>query len=232
MTQTPNSRRQRVKQALQRTLDRSNIGAKATALAARTLHASAPLTVAMAERLGDMVDATSSRVLATDEAAAQLAYFVESIAADVPRERVLAAVLEHNLLLDGTVLKLIRPLLRADSTTPFDADLGAHLDPADLDRGRSTLITLLETLVHLRDDAPVERMVDPDLDPVSRLHGLATLAPDLPLDALYPLLSGDRPPQDVARFVMTSYSLFLQTFLLRSTMRLVPQVVNNRLLET
>jgi hypothetical protein len=171
------------------------------------------LVAQLGERVGDLVDAASTRILESDEAASQLAFFVESIAVEVEREAVLALVLKRNLLLDGTVLGLISPVLSGER------ELG--LDPAKLEKAVSTLATLLHELACLRDDAP---QPPADLLPYERLEALAERAPDLPTDALAPYLRLELADEEIGTFVLTSYSLFLQTFLLRSTVQMAAKL--------
>ena len=173
-------------------------------------------------RVTDLVDATSSRVLAGDDAAWQLAFLAEAIAATVPREQVVAAVLRRNLLLDGTFLALLRPML--------DGGAAPAMDPARLTEARETLVGLLEDLAALRHNPGAARAQAPTtLD--QRLDALADIAGDLPTDDLRPFLVGARSDEDVASFILGSYSLFLQTFLLRSTLRMVPNLLRNPQLE-
>lgn len=206
---------------VRRALDRARVAERSADLAQRVFARSAPLATVALDRLGEAVDAMSSRALATDDGASQLAFLVETIAAEHPREEVLAAVLQHNLLLDGTFLSIMRPALAGGDAL--------DLSPATLERARLTVLTLIEALVALRE--PEADRADASQDPLSdRLTRLADRADDLPLDALLPILAGERPDDEVAHFIVRSYSLFLQTFLLRSTVRLAPDVLGGRLL--
>lgn len=175
----------------------------------RTLASGAPMVAQLTERIGDVVDAASTRLLASDGAASQLAFFVESIATDVDREAVVALVLRRNLLLDGTMLSIIGPILGGSSEL--------SLDDTKLEAAADTLSLLLQELVCLRDgiEAP---------DGGDRVRWLEEHAPDLPTDELAPYLRLERLPEDVASFVLSSYSLFLQTFLLRSTLRMAARL--------
>ena len=179
----------------------------------RAFESGAPLVIQMTGRVGDFVDAASTRLLATDEAASQLAYFVESIAAEVEREEVVSIVLRRNLLLDGTVLSMITPLLSGERTIA--------IEPDRLAQAATTLTTLLQELVCLRDgcEGPGAAATTKE-----RLEWLEHQAPDLPTDALEPYLRLQRDPEEVGAFVLSSYSLFLQTFLLRSTVRMAAKL--------
>lgn len=183
-----------------------------TRASARAFESGGPLVAQMTGRVGDMVDAASTRLLATDEAASQLAYFVELIAAEVEREEVVSVVLRRNLLLDGTVLGLISPLLSGERAI--------GVDPARLAQASETLTFLLQELVTLRSGTPGPT----DATTSERLEWLEEHAPDLPTDALAPFLKMERDPEEVAAFVLSSYSLFLQTFLLRSTVRMAAKL--------
>lgn len=187
----------------------------------RAFDASGPLVAQLGERVGDLVDAASTRMLESDEAASQLAFFVESIATEVEREAVLALVLKRNLLLDGTVLSLIAPVLNGDRELGIDAD--------KLEKAVGTLATLLHELACLRDDAPAPPA---GLRPDQHLEALADRAPDLPTDALAPYLRRELADDEIGAFVLTSYSLFLQTFLLRSTVQMAAKLATPLLPET
>lgn len=204
-----------------RAAERVGLDEAAARLGGALTAAGTPLALAVGARIGDLVDAASSRLLSDDDAAAELAFAVESIADQVGRDVALGAVLKHNLLLDGTFLGLVSPLLSGQS------EIAA--DPARLRGARATLVTLLEALVRLRDDDDPEQPVPPDDDRIeARFEALRAAAPDLPLDAVAPYLCGHRTDDDTAAFVLGSYSLFLQTFLLRSTVKLVPEVLARR----
>ena len=90
---------------------------------------------ALAVRASDAVDDLASRLLAEDEAAAQLAYLVELATAAHGQEAVLAVVLRRNLWLNGTFLKMSEPMLRGREEVVFDAET--------LAAGRLTLLHLL-----------------------------------------------------------------------------------------
>lgn len=187
----------------------------------RAFDAGGPLVSQFGERVGDLVDAASTRLLESDEAASQLAFFVESIAAEVDREAVLALVLKRNLLLDGTVLGLISPVLSGERELGIDSD--------KLESAVGTLATLLHELACLRDDAPPPPA---GLLAFQHLEALADRAPDLPTDALAPYLKLELADEEIGTFVLTSYSLFLQTFLLRSTVQMAAKLATPLLPET
>lgn len=203
---------------MRKALDRVEPERTALRLASRVAGAGAPLAVGIGARLGDMVDATSTRLLSGDDAAAQLAFAVETIAERVGREEVMALVLRHNLLLDGTFLAMISPVLSGG------AEIAA--DPDRLRQARGTLVTLLESLVAAASgrELPTAPPTD-DAGIAERVDALGHDAPELPLDAVRPYLRGERPPEETAQFVLGSYSLFLQTFLLRSTVKMVPALM-------
>lgn len=169
----------------------------------------------LGERAGDAIDLLASRMLARDAAAAQLAFLVERAVNERGREAVLRIVLRRNLLLDGTFLQMLEPLLAG-------GDAPALPRPV-LDRGRQTLTTLLVEVVD-PDAAPVEATRE-DLERFANAH------PDAPLQDLVPALSGELDDEDLAGFVFGSYALFLQTFLLRSTVRMMPELVSSPALD-
>jgi len=175
----------------------------------------APLATRAASRAGAWVDAAASRALAGDEAASQLAYVVEVLASEAGREATIARVLEHNLFLDGTFLAMVRPLLRGE-TEPT-------ISQADVAKAQRTLATLLESLVGAATPS-FTPCVDAD-DVAARARTLAEARPDLPLDALAPFLAGGADDDQVARFVLASYTRFLQTFLARSVVHGLPAAV-------
>lgn len=213
------SHRGRVRRALAETR-RSAVGAVRAGLrraGRRTLSEGAPMMAELTSRVGDVIDAASTRLLAADEAASQLAFFVESIASEVDRQSVVGLVLRRNLLLDGTILSMIGPMLGGGSQLTLDDNkLAAAAD---------TLGLLLQELVCLRDGGDVPTDGD-------RIGWLSDNAPDLPTDALAPYLRLERPKTEVASFVLSSYSLFLQTFLLRSSLRMAAELGNSSLPDT
>lgn len=169
---------------------------------------------ALAVRASDAVDDLASRLLAEDEAAAQLAYLVELATAAHGQEAVLAVVLRRNLWLNGTFLKMIEPMLRGREEVVFDAET--------LAAGRLTLLQLLVELM-----APDAEEPAPD-DDAACWALLVAHEPALPLDRLEPYLAGTPEPPALAAFLVGSYTLFLQTFLLRTTVRALPQLAGER----
>lgn len=169
---------------------------------------------ALAVRASDAVDDLASRLLAEDEAAAQLAYLVELATAAHGHEAVLAVVLRRNLWLDGTFLKMIEPMLRGRETFAFE--------PETLASGRRTLLQLL---VELMDPDATEPAPNDD---DACWAALVRHEPALPLDRLAPYLHGEVERQALAAFLVGSYTLFLQTFLLRTTVRALPQLASER----
>jgi hypothetical protein len=95
------------------------------------------------------------------------------------------------------------------------------VDPARLADASSTLTILLQELVCLRNgcEGPGGQATT-----CERLTWLDEVAPDLPTDALAPYLRMERNPEEVGAFILSSYSLFLQTFLLRSTVRMAAKL--------
>ncbi|MCB9507265.1 MAG: hypothetical protein H6698_08995 [Myxococcales bacterium] len=176
---------------------------------------SAQLAALVSGPLTDLVDAASARLLERDAAAAQLGYLVEAIAARVGRDAALAVVLNQNLLLDGTFLHLVRPALVGGS-------VGAA-DPRHVDAGRETLLALLEDLFALY--APTASPPDRSLSAAARVDRLRGVADDLPIDDLAPFLEGTASTEEQLHVILGSYSLFLQTFLVRSVVQLAPRAL-------
>lgn len=159
-------------------------------------------------RLGDLVDATSSRLLALDDEAAQLAFLVEQATEHHGREAVMALVLRHNLLLNGTMLAAIEPLLMGKNTL--------RTTPEVLDRGRHTLTHLLVDLTLLDEDLDADA---PPEHPEDRVEWLEEHLFEDRFEGIRDHLLGLREPEDTSRFLMGSYMLFLQTFLMRTLVR-------------
>lgn len=167
----------------------------------------------VAERAADAIDAMATRLLAEDEAAAQLAFVVEQCAVRSGREEVMAVVLRRNLWLDGTFLRIVEPLLRGEDQP--------RLDDATLASGRATLLRLLAEVAEPGGATPE---ADDD-DAWWALFDERTA--DLPTDALEPFVRGEVPRDELAAFLVGSYTLFLQTFLLRSTARALPTLLED-----
>ena len=155
--------------------------------------------VALHGPLRDTVDVVASRLLALDEDASTLALFVESVTAGRDLQNTMGTVLRRNLLLDGTFMAIVEPLV----TT---GELPDALDEATLDRAAGTLVDLLAELAAV--DAPEGRD--------ARLDAIAD-ASDVPMDTVFAHLRGETPAEDRTRFVALSYVLFLEAWLLRAT---------------
>ncbi|MFT4704467.1 MAG: hypothetical protein ACI81R_002172 [Bradymonadia bacterium] len=177
-------------------------------IAARApLPTNAALIKLATQQAGALVDRAASRWLASDEDAAQLAYIVEKCAEEHGREAVLSVVLRQNLWLNGTFLKLIEPALRGQAVT--------SLDPRVLNDGRRTLLRLLVEVA-----APDDEPAASDESALWQQYLERTAA--LPTDRVTPHLQGDSTEEALAGFLLGSYTVFLQSFLLRTSVQLLP----------
>lgn len=178
----------------------------------------APLLRAVGGRLVDLADFTASRLLELDEAAAELAVFVERITRAHGDGIVLRVLLRHNLLLDGTILALLEPLLRggrrSSTAPPFDT-----ADPRAIARGRETLTDLVVILASLDEHADSDELPPRPAPEVDRLDLLESLGFDQEFPRVFAWLEGRATPEEDARFVLGSYLIFLETFLLRAMAR-------------
>lgn len=194
----------RASDALQRA-----VGRGADALA-RTDAARALVGQRAADALHGLADVAATRLLALDDDAARLAMIVERIAAGHDTEDVARLMLRRNLVLDGTFLALLEPLLSGGdlASTPEEV----------IDRGVDTIALLLAELVALdgfADDRPATEQLAEQLDP----HDW---------DVLGPVLTGQAPLDVRTRFVTLSYALFLESWLLRFSARAVGDAVAAR----
>jgi hypothetical protein len=163
--------------------------------------------------LGNASDAIATRLLSLDETASLLAIVVERCVSRHGHEAVLRIVLRRNLLLDGSFLGLIDPVLRG----------GDEIDatPERLLRGRETLTSLLADLASLDALGGVtEARADAEsvLDHFVELRG----------SALESTLLDTAPPSDQVRVLLMSYGLFLESFLLRSAPQMMAESIGAR----
>lgn len=154
----------------------------------------------LAGRLGDLADLAASRLLASDDLAAELALLLEELAEDQDRDEVAWMLLRHSPMLDGTLIGLLDPLMRSRGS-----ETAAVLDPALVRRGREAILRTIAALHGGFPDAPSGALAE-------RLDAEGLLDP---FPALRPALLGQLPPDDEARFVLLSYSIFLQSWLMR-----------------
>lgn len=166
----------------------------------RALQPSA-LTRAGLDRLQTLADVAATRMLALDEAASQLAMVVEDAAQRHPREQLTGILLRRNLLLNGVFLHLLEPMLQGQQALVMDAPTAT--------RARDTLISLLADLAGLDGVGGPER---------DRLDALAAR---FSLDQVLPHLDGQTDDEAFARFCVLSYSLFLQSWMVRAAVQSV-----------
>ncbi len=160
------------------------------------------------QRVGDQMEAAAdvvaSRLLAMDELASRMAFFVEQVSMEAGRQALLPIILRRNLMLDGTFLRLLEPLLAGRNPTELS------LEPADRSRALSTLAVLLRDIAALTDPS-----IDTSDDSIA-LQQLRTCAQAAVLGEVLDVLAGERGDEESDRFIMFSYLVFLQSHLLRS----------------
>jgi hypothetical protein len=165
------------------------------------------LILRMEVPLQGLADSVAAQLLSLDEAAAQLSLWVEDALQRHGREAILSTVLRRNLLLDGTILAFIDPLLRGKPIQTVDTHV--------LSRGRGTLIGLLIDIAQLDDDLPPAPEDDAaDLDRLQWLDAAGLAHPELA--ALRAGLAGEGGSDAQTHFLMSSYLIFLQSFLMRA----------------
>ncbi len=157
------------------------------------------LSGVVSARIEGLADVAAARLLELDEAASRLAMFVERVTLAVGRDAVMPVLLRRNLVLDGTMLRVLEPLLQGGDQVELDATTRT--------RALSTLVLLLSDL---------SALLDPDAPVATDVHELVSRPDADVLEPLAPLLSGERAPAETDRFIMMSYLLFLQSYLLRS----------------
>ena len=160
--------------------------------------------------LRDLVDVAASKMLETDDVAAQLAILVELSVERHGRDAIMAAVLRKNLLLDGTVLAFMEPVLTGGATFDTSREL--------LDRARGTLVDLVAELLRLDGDVPPEE-ADERTEWVAAHPTLAGYAD------VSEHLRGAVDDDALRDFVFGSYVVFLQSFLMRTSVRLIGRML-------
>lgn len=206
MPPAPDSRRSRLRRALApvRGLSAAGRAVRAAGRVAGTVAGSVARVrrpgdamLALHEPLRDAVDVVASRLLALDADASILAMYVERVTAGRDVSETMGTVLRRNLLLDGTFMAIVEPLVAT-------GELPDALDAATLGRASDTMTRLLAEL------AGVDADVD---DPLAAVAD----ASDVPLDGVLRHLRGESSAEDRTRFVALSYVLFLEAWLLRAT---------------
>lgn len=186
--------------ALQRVVERGS-NALARTAAARSL-----VERRAAETLQGFADVAASRLLTLDDDAAQLAMVVERLTAGRDHDDVARIMLRRNLVLDGTFLALLEPILSGN-----DLD---DTPPEVIDRGVDTIALLLAELI---DDVP-----GGPTDPMQRLQEHLDEAER---SVLLPILDGSAPLPERTRFVTLTYAIFLESWLLRFSARTVGELL-------
>lgn len=155
-----------------------------------------------AAQLSSSVAALGHRLVALDEAAAELHRLVSAASGDND-QALLLDLLRHSPLLDGSLPEWLAPLLE-----------GGHgsVSPEATRWARHSLLRLLCSLaprLDLRATPPGEDVSDDDAWRWVCSHVL-----DAEDTALAAALAPDAPPEAVERLVFVSYTLFLQSHLL------------------
>jgi hypothetical protein len=156
------------------------------------------------ERLGNGLHEIAGRIASVDPAAEELARWTEQLVAVHGRERVMRVVLLRNMLVDGSFVEILEGLLGSDDPLAVPSSEA-------LDRARASVRRLLETLAEL-DGATLQDRFD-----------------DGSLARTQPHLDGTSDDAAFHRFCIWSYTLFLQSFLLRSVVETTGQLVSGLL---
>lgn len=165
----------------------------------------------VSQRVEQMADVVAARLLQLDDTASRLAVFVEQVSERVGRDAILPVILRRNLILDGTMLSIIEPLLQGGGQV--------RLEPMVRAKALRTLTALLADIATL--DGP------PVLDE-SDLHGLLAHPSAAVLEPLEHMLAGYAPDEETDQFIMMSYLLFLQSFMLRTVAGMTATVVREQ----
>ena len=183
-----------------------------TLLAPLTLgsRAARALMLKLEQPLQQMADSIAGQLLSLDEAAAQLALFIERAVDRFGQDAIISVVLRRNLMLDGTILAFIDPILKGQPPS--------GVRPEVLQKGRATLLSLLVEVTAL--DPEVEAPIG-DLSPEEALAWLDEHGLEATFFALHEGLRGEGTPEEIAHFLTNSYMLFLQSFLMRAVVRIM-----------
>lgn len=172
------------------------------------------------QRVGDQMEAAAdvvaSRLLSMDELASRMAFFVEQVSQQVGRQALLPIILRRNLMLDGTFLRLLEPLLAGRNPTELT------LEPADRARALATLAILLRDIAALADPS-----IDAT-DDTTALRQLRESEHEAVLGDVLDVLAGERADEESDRFIMFSYLLFLQSHLLRSVAGMTTEIAREQ----
>jgi len=165
----------------------------------------------VSQRFEQLADVAAARLLQLDDTASRLAVFVEQVSERVGRDAIVPVLLRRNLVLDGTMLSVMEPLLQGGGTM--------QLTPATRAKALATLVALLADIATL-DGPPALHDAD--------LHGLLAHPSASVLEPLAYMLAGHAPDEETDQFIMMSYLLFLQSFLLRTVAGMTATVVREQ----
>jgi len=136
-------------------------------------------------------------------------------------------LLRHNLLLDGTVLALLQPMLQArkGSASRGAQPLDDAIDLSAVGRARNTITDLIVALASL-DEETNGAVEHPASDTSSRsadqgrpLAFLEARGFDVEFPAVWSWLLATTTPEEDVHFIFGSYVVFLQTFIMRAAAR-------------
>ncbi len=165
----------------------------------------------VSQRFEQMADVVAARLLQLDDTASRLAIFVEQVSERVGRDAILPVILRRNLILDGTMLTMIEPLLQGGGQV--------RLEPTVRARALRTLTALLSDIATL-DGPPTLHEAD--------LPGLLAHPSASVLEPLEHVLAGYAPDEETDQFILMSYLLFLQSFMLRTVAGMTATVVREQ----
>lgn len=149
--------------------------------------------------LEKLVDA----MVASDEAAQELAHFIEQLREKRGNSHIIAALIRHNLLLNGTFLALIEPLLTKGGEAP-------KLSSSGVERGRSTMRALILDLLGNEEGASLSEKQALDQIDESEFPELCPM--------VWEWLQGCSTEVEDSRFLMSSYLIFVQSALLKTAL--------------
>jgi hypothetical protein len=170
----------------------------------------------MSDQMEAVADMVASRLLSMDELASRMAFFVEQVSADVGRQALLPVILRRNLMLDGTFLRLLEPLLSGKNPSELT------LESADRRRALRTLSLLL---------LDIGALADPSLNSASEDTAVMQLRQsthEAVLGDVLDVLDGTHSDADTDRFIMFSYLIFLQSHLLRSVAGMTTEIAREQ----
>ena len=175
---------------------REQLAALAVAVAKKLFELSGQPVVHLLERLVDAM-------VASDVAAQELALFIEQLREKRGNSHIVAALIRHNLLLNGTFLALIEPLLSKGIDPP-------KLSTKAVERGRATMRALILELLGGGEVVDVQEKAALDAIDESEFPELCP--------TVWEWLQGCSTEVEDGRFLMNSYLLFVQSALLKTAL--------------